>query len=102
MHVDNELVEFMTMGEQEYEEVIKEYEEEILLQEDISEPSVADFADTTPAQGKPRCITLILNYHWIYIYICDVHLRYRIYIETICIDNLPMSPTSTGASSCYA
>ena len=31
MHVDNELVEFMTAGEQEYEEIIKEYEEEILV-----------------------------------------------------------------------
>ena len=25
-----------------------------------------------------------------------MHLRYRIYIETTCIDNLPMSPTSIG------
>ena len=31
MHVDNELVEFVTMGEQEYEEVIEEYEEEVLV-----------------------------------------------------------------------
>ena len=31
MHVDNELVEFMPVGEQEYEEVIEEYEEEILV-----------------------------------------------------------------------
>ena len=31
MHVENELVEFMTTGEQKYEEVIKEYEEEILV-----------------------------------------------------------------------
>ena len=31
MHVDNELVEFMTVGEQEYEEIIEEYEEEILI-----------------------------------------------------------------------
>ena len=31
MHVDNELVEFVPMGEQEYEEVIEEYEEEILI-----------------------------------------------------------------------
>ena len=30
MHVDNKLVEFVTAGE-EYEEVIKEYEEEILV-----------------------------------------------------------------------
>ena len=31
MHVDNELVEFMTVGELEYEEIIEEYEEEILI-----------------------------------------------------------------------
>ena len=29
MHVDNELVESMPTGEQEYEEIIEEYEEEI-------------------------------------------------------------------------
>ena len=97
MHADNKLVEFMTVGEPEYEEIIEEYKEEILLQEEAPEPSAADLADTTPAQGKPRCITLILNDHWIYIY--DVHLRYRIYIETICIDNLPMNPTSIGRVS---
>jgi len=33
MHVENELMEFMTMGKQEYEEVIEEYEEEILVQD---------------------------------------------------------------------
>ena len=31
MHVENELVEFVTEGEQEYEEVIEEYEEEVLM-----------------------------------------------------------------------
>ena len=67
MHVENELVEFMTEGEQEYEEVIEEYEEEILVQEEVSEPPLTDWADTTPAQDKPQCITLILNNHWIYI-----------------------------------
>ena len=41
-------------------------------------------ADTPPAQGKPRCITLILNDHWIYI--CDVHLCYRHFMETTYID----------------
>ena len=63
MHVDNELVEFVTVGEQEYEEVIEEYEEEILVQEGASKPPATDFADTPPAQGKPRCITLILIDH---------------------------------------
>ena len=82
-HVENELVEFMTVGEQEYEEVIEEYEEEVLVQEGVPEPSVADFADTPPAQGKPRCITLILNNQLIYI--CDVHLCYRHFMETTCI-----------------
>ena len=36
MHVENELVEFMTAGEQEYEEVIEEYEEEVLVQEEAT------------------------------------------------------------------
>ena len=31
MHVDNELVEFMTADEQEYDKIIEEYEEEILV-----------------------------------------------------------------------
>ena len=31
MHIDNKLVEFMSAGEQEYEEIIEEYEEEILI-----------------------------------------------------------------------
>ena len=31
MYVDNELVEFMPTGEQDYEEIIEEYEEEILV-----------------------------------------------------------------------
>ena len=61
MHVDNELVEFVPAGEQEYEEIIEEYEEEILVQERASEPSVADFVDTPPVQGKPWCITLIFE-----------------------------------------
>ena len=63
MHVDNELVEFVTAGEPEYEEIIEEYKEEILLQEGAPEPPATDFADTMPTQGKPRCITLILNNH---------------------------------------
>ena len=94
MHVDHELVEFVPIDEHEYEEVIEEYKEEILVHEGAPKTFGADFADPSPAQGKPRCITLILNDHWIYI--CDVHLRYRIYIETTYIDNLSMSPTSIG------
>ena len=31
MHVDHELVEFMPVGKQDYEEVIEEYEEKILV-----------------------------------------------------------------------
>ena len=60
MHVDHELVEFMPIDEQEYDEVIEEYEEEILMQEGASEPFGADLTDPSPAQGKPRCITPIL------------------------------------------
>ena len=56
MHVDHELVEFVPVDEQ-------EYEEEILMQEGASEPFVADFVDPPPVQGKPRCITHIFNDH---------------------------------------
>ena len=31
MHVDHELVEFMPVDEQDYEEIIVEYEEEVLI-----------------------------------------------------------------------
>jgi hypothetical protein len=55
MHIENELVEFAITGEEEYEEVVEEYEEEILVQEGVLE--LTNAADTTPAQGKPRCIT---------------------------------------------
>ena len=52
-HIDNELVEFMPAGEQEYEEIIEEYEEEIIVREDVLEPLMTDSADIAPAQGKP-------------------------------------------------
>jgi hypothetical protein len=49
MHVENDLVEFMTVDDQEYKEVIKEYEEEILVPEEFLEPLVTDTTDTAPA-----------------------------------------------------
>ena len=86
MHVENELVEFVTTEEQEYKEVIEEYEEKVLIQEEASEPPTTNIANNPRAQSKSRCIIPILNNHSIYIYVCDVHLCYRIYIETTCID----------------
>ena len=68
MHVENELEEIMTIGDHEFEEVIEEYEEEILMQEEVLEPPMTDIADHPPAQGKPQCITLILNNYWEYVY----------------------------------
>ena len=61
MHVDHELVEFVTTGEQEFEEVIEEDEEEIFVSEEFQEPPVTDTTDAAPAQGKPRCITCIFG-----------------------------------------
>ena len=49
MHVENALVEFVTAGEQEYKEVIEEYEEEVFIQEEASEPPMTDIADHRPA-----------------------------------------------------
>ena len=63
LHVDHELIEFVLVDEQDYEEVIEEYEEEILIQEGALEPFGADLTDLSPTQCKPRCITLIFNDH---------------------------------------
>ena len=60
MHVENELAENVTTGNHEFEEIIEEYEEEILVQEEVPELPLTDSADTAPAQGKPWCITSIL------------------------------------------
>ncbi|XP_066311609.1 uncharacterized protein [Miscanthus floridulus] len=53
MHVENELVEIGTIRDHEFEEVIEEYEEEILMQEEVPEPPLTDYADTTLAQDLP-------------------------------------------------
>ena len=63
MHVENELSEIVTIGDHEFEEIIEEYEEETLVQEEVPEPPLTDSADTMPAQCKPRCITLIFYNH---------------------------------------
>jgi hypothetical protein len=73
MHVENKLVEYVTPGEQEYDEVMEEYEEEVLVQEEFLEPPVTDTADAVPAQGKPRCMTLILLIT-IYIYLLCIYV----------------------------
>jgi hypothetical protein len=49
MHVENDLVEFVTVDDQEYMEVVEEYEEEILVPEEFSVPLVTDTTDTAPA-----------------------------------------------------
>ena len=84
MHIENESAEIVTTDDRGFKEIIEDYEEEILVQEEVLEPPPTNSADTAPAQGKPRCITLIFDNH--YMYICDVHLRYRDFIETTCID----------------
>ena len=75
MHVDHELVEFVPVDEQDYEEIIEEYEEEILVQEGALEPFVADFVDTPSTQDKPRCITPIFEWSLnIYIYMMCIYV----------------------------
>ena len=49
MHIENESAEIVTTGDHEFEEIIEEYEEEILVEEGAPKPSVADFIDTPPA-----------------------------------------------------
>jgi len=54
--------------------VIEEYEEELLAQEGAQEPVGTNFADLTPAQGKPRCITLIFLMITEYIYMICIYV----------------------------
>jgi hypothetical protein len=68
MHVDHEEVEYVAAEEHDYEEVIEEYKEEIFIPEEFQEPPVTDTFDFAPAQGKPRCITLIFANLYIYIH----------------------------------
>ena len=49
MHVENELVEIVTTSDHKFEEIVEEYEEEILMQKEVPEPPLTDSADTTPA-----------------------------------------------------
>ena len=49
MHIENELAEIVTTGDHEFEEIIKEYEEEILMQEEVPEPPLTDSVDTASA-----------------------------------------------------
>ena len=63
MHVENELAEIVATGDHEFEEIVEEYEEEILVHEEVPELPLTDSADVAPTQGKPRCITLIFDNH---------------------------------------
>jgi hypothetical protein len=54
------------MDEPEYEEVVEEYEVEVVIQEETPE-SLTDSTDTEPAQGKSRCMTPIFIFT---VYIC--------------------------------
>jgi hypothetical protein len=83
MHVDHEIVEYVAAEEQDYEEVIEEYEEEIFVPEEFQEPPVTNASDLAPAQGKPRCITPIFTNHLIYLNV--VHLRCRNFMIPTCI-----------------
>jgi hypothetical protein len=84
MHIDHEVVEYVAAEEQDFEEVIEEYEEEIFIPEEFQELPVTDTSDFAPAQGKPRCITLIFA-NLIYIYLNVVHLSFRNSMIPTCI-----------------
>jgi hypothetical protein len=70
-------VEYVSPVDQEYEEIVEEYEEEVLVPEEFLEPPVTDtIVDATLAQAKPRCMTLILL---ITIYICYAFTLQELY-----------------------
>ena len=48
MHVENELAKIVTIGDHEFKEVIEEYEEEILVQEEVLEPPLTELTPRLP------------------------------------------------------
>ena len=86
MHVENKLVEIVTTDDHEFKEIVEEYKEEVLMRGEVLEPPPTDSTNTAPVQGKPRCITLIFDNH--YMYICEVMCIYitGILWKTTCID----------------
>ena len=46
MHIENESAEIVTTGKHEFEEIIEEYEEKILVQEEVPKPPLTDAVDT--------------------------------------------------------
>jgi hypothetical protein len=60
LHIGDVAIDFMAAAEPEYEEVIEEYEEEVIVDGVFEAP--ADFsADLVQNQGKLRCITPIFQ-----------------------------------------
>ena len=48
MHIENELVEIVTTGRHEFKEIIEEYVEKILVQEEVLEPPLTNSANIAP------------------------------------------------------
>ena len=48
MHIENESAKIVTTGDHEFEEIIEEYEEEILVQEEVLEPPLTNSANIAP------------------------------------------------------
>ena len=99
MHVENELAKIVTTGNHEFEDIVEEYEEEILMQE-VPEPPLTDSADTAATQGKPQCITLIFDNHCLYM-LCAFTLQ-EFYGNHMHRYTYPKGLTSAGSSSCHA
>ena len=43
----------MNTGDHEFKQTVEEYEEEILVQEEVLEPPLTDSADIVPAKASP-------------------------------------------------
>jgi hypothetical protein len=52
MYVDHEVVEYVAAEEQDFKEVIEEYEEEIFVLKEFQEPPAVDTSDFAHAQGE--------------------------------------------------
>ena len=53
MHIENESAEIVTTDDREFEEIIEEYEDKILVQEEVPKPTTTDSAEPRLPKTRP-------------------------------------------------
>ena len=64
MYVENELVEIVTTDDREFEEIVEEYKEEILMQEEVPEPPLTKSRTSAYLEWFGNEVNMTANLTW--------------------------------------